>query len=119
MTQYQDEVDGVGRRWPRSLKERVVRLVELKVPKRRIAHETGIPKATIYVWFRKEQKKENDPKFVQLPAAGKSPAIRKSPVARLDLDPVKSSQISIKLPNGIEISGLSYPEVLAFCKEVV
>jgi transposase-like protein len=115
MIQYKKEVDGVGGyRWPKSLKERIAKLIELGVPRRRIANETGFPRATIYAWFRRPRKQEGQSgQFIPMSV------LSKSPVSRLDLDPVKSSHISIKLPNGIEISGLSYREVLAFCKEVV
>lgn len=122
MAQYEDEVAGSGRRWPKSVKERIWRLAELKIPKHRISTETGIPRATVYAWFRqsKKQSSHETPHFVQLPAVR---PIQPSPslVARLDLDgptPAKPHDILVRLPSGIEIQGLNLEEVIRLHREV-
>ena len=122
MSQYRDEVDGTGRRWPKSVRTRVVRLVELGVPKRRISQETKIPKATVYAWFRKSRGKGG---FVQVPATRPCPAARpvslaagKNPVARqTEVTPVAESEIRVSLADGTQVSGLSLAQLIAFCRE--
>jgi transposase-like protein len=52
-TQYVAEV-GRGRRvWPRSIKERIIRLDQLGLPAKIIADRTGVPNETIASWRHK------------------------------------------------------------------
>jgi len=51
--QYGREVSTARRTWPKSVKDRVLALARLGVPRNRIGRECGIPPATVFLWCEK------------------------------------------------------------------
>jgi hypothetical protein len=64
VVQYKAEVSSVRKPWPRSIKERVVRLSKLGIKNQKIGDETGLSMNTIYSWLTRG--KEKAPTFVPL-----------------------------------------------------
>lgn len=67
--QYKREVGGRRKQWPRSIKERVLRLSSAGLKFREIEDRTGISYHTVASWSAPKQK----PKFHQLPVVSKLP----------------------------------------------
>lgn len=63
--QYVAEVGKGRRKWPRSIKERVLKLVDLGLRRRQIAERTGVPYETVCQW--KYQRDHRPDLFHQLP----------------------------------------------------
>ena len=123
--QYSREVTTARRTWPKSVRDRVLALARLGVPRNRIAKECGIPATTVFLWCEKVTGKKR--------RAGSSPAQavprRRRGFWRLamDLPPPNSNStvglgierekpqiqtdsgngFQIVLPGGIEVRGLS------------
>ena len=51
-SQYEQEVPGGRRRWPESIRSRVLALGRLGVAPSKVGDLTGIPRATVFLWFR-------------------------------------------------------------------
>lgn len=49
-SQYAAEVPSKRRTWPKSIKERVLQLLQMEIPCEEIGSRSGIPVATIYSW---------------------------------------------------------------------
>jgi transposase-like protein len=123
--QYSREVTTARRTWPKSVRDRILALARLGVPRNRIARECGIPATTVFLWCEKVTGRKR--------RVGSSPAHPvPSPQARflalslgsdtshsnttvgMGIEPEKSkiqtdsdTGFQIVLPGGIEVRGLS------------
>ncbi len=100
--QYQVEVSGRRKPWPRALKKRVLELTELGVPQIQLIHLTGISYMTILEWRKaagmKVGKKVRKNKFHPLTV---------KPTAMTVVDEPKT--VLPKTVRGCTVSGLSRP----------
>lgn len=127
--QYAREVKTARRTWPESLRLRVLALGRLGVPKQRISKLCGIPAATVFFWCkglpqrRSRSMPASDaapttalaPRFVRLPETDTrklTPTVGMG-VPQQKADPGSAhSNLSLCLPGGIEIRGLSVRQAL-------
>lgn len=99
--QYEQEVPGRRRRWPESIRSRVLALGRLGVTPTKIAGLTDISRATVFLWCRKlprrtraESKCEPNASFIEL---------RKSPTVRQDAgSPTVGQCLSNRISKPIE-----------------
>jgi transposase-like protein len=125
--QYGREVKTARRTWPESLRLRVLALGNLGVPKQRISKLCGIPAATVFFWCKglpqRRSRPTSDvaattalaPRFVRLPEIGTpklTPTVGMG-VSQPKTDPESAhANLSLCLPGGIEIRGLSVSQAL-------
>jgi transposase-like protein len=115
--QYNIEVPGSRRRWPKSVRERVVRLRELKLTIKEIADQTGISAHSIVHWG-------NGRKFSKIAARPEKDLGHFKAVQVIDVpssavpqlaEPQyfaqsgdhKSATVTVTLPHGISLEGAS------------
>jgi transposase-like protein len=112
--QYQQEVPSRRRTWPRSIKDRVFRLIELGMSSEAIAKQTGVPVATIYSW-----------KSVHIKSQGFLP-VKVIPDQTIAVEPkslppkpkrrykprLAAPTITVVTPNGIRFEGLDVSAAL-------
>lgn len=111
--QYEQEVPGGRRRWPESIRSRVLALGRLGVPPSKIAGLTGISRATVFLWCRKlsigRARRSPRSDFVQLPVSPTVEQMSLSPTVRLpgSVTPREENRVSIIAPDGFrfEFSG--------------
>ena len=124
--QYGREVSTARRTWPKSVKDRVLALARLGVPRNRIGRECGIPPATVFLWCEKLTGRKarvgltktapirpalSPTHFLEL---GGSDHATPTPTVGLgmemDIPPMRSESgmgLQILLPGGVEVRGLS------------
>ena len=100
--QWRSEVGSRRRAWPQSIKDRILKLVDLKVPRKQISERTGVPYHTINLWSHKRRK-------ASLSSPGFHSLAVKDEIATVTVKDFKS-EISVKTPKGFEITGLSSTE---------
>jgi hypothetical protein len=113
--QYVDEVGGGRRKWPRSIKERVLKLVDLGLRLRQISEQTGVPYETVCQW--KYQRGQKSEAFHQLPVVATRPraaTITNAGTVTAPANEIMNSEkpISIRTPDGYWIKTWS-PESAA------
>lgn len=109
MAQYQVEVPGKNRHWPRSIQERVVKLLDYRLPLE-ISEQTGISKSTIAYWDRRERgvlKPRRPPAEARF-----LPVTLKSTVESSSTVELKNKTATLSGPNGILIQDAT-PEFVA------
>jgi len=135
IAQYKSEIrHGSGRvAWPESIRNRVISLARLEVPKKQIADLTDIPIATVFLWTRSIPSRgrgrpplypESDlePGFRELPRA--SGALNKIAVVGMNALTEKMAidaptGLVIETPGGFRISGFSSEKSAAtFLREI-
>ena len=105
MKQYENEVSGTGRRWPKSIRVRVVELVTQGVRKSEISKRTKIPIATLHSWFR-GRSPGRKARFVQIPTA------RVTPAAGVSSSLSARSTLAVRFSDGMKVSGLTIDELI-------
>jgi len=115
--QYSREVTTSRRTWPRSVRERVLALARMGVPRSRIAKLCALPSATVFNWCRPVSVKKLRPqsRFLALPV---QPEVSHSSatvgIGNSSSIPTVVTGIQLLLPGGIEVRGLtSVDQVLA------
>jgi len=115
--QYSREVTTSRRTWPRSVRERVLALARMGVPRSRIAKLCALPSATVFNWCRPVSGKKLRPqsRFLALPV---QPEVSHSSatvgIGNSSSIPTVVTGIQLLLPGGIEVRGLtSVDQVLA------
>ena len=111
--QYESEVGRARKAWPKSIRERVSRLVAVGVRYKVIAERSGIYGNTIYSWTTRQ----DEPTTTNLSVAG---AFIELPVAAAKAVPRryrngmhgKSGAVTVKIGERIEVSGLRASEAL-------
>lgn len=111
--QYESEVGRARKAWPKSIRERVSRLVAVGVRYRVIAERSGISGNTIYSWTARqdEASSPNLPvaaSFIELPGAESKPGWGRS---RKGVHG-KSATVTVKIGERIEVSGLRARDAL-------
>lgn len=89
--QWQAEVPGGRKTWPRSIRERVVELYRLGMSAKAVADATGIAYYTVLNWKRR------DPEFKRLKML---PSMS------------QSATVTVTTPKGLTIKGLSFDQLL-------
>jgi hypothetical protein len=113
--QYDREVPGQRRRWPESIRSRVMALGRFGVPAHRIAELTTIPKATVFLWFKALPRRSNCRRQRSIGTFIKvkdSPTVKQdmdSPTVRLDVQAVLTT------PDGFRIEFSGTDRVRALC----
>jgi hypothetical protein len=114
--QYQNEVPSRRRTWPRSIKERVLQLLQLELSCEEINAQTGIPAPTIYSW-----KSRSKPEVAFLPI---QVVPEKAPIAQKAVEPRRRERkkppttIIVIAPNGTRFEGLDLKSALAVAREM-
>jgi hypothetical protein len=129
--QYSREVTTSRRTWPRSVRERVLALARLGVPRARIGKECGIPIATVSLWCKQIPGRKRSvraaPKPLETSGGGRflalagSDTCHSNPTVGIGMEvdapetlPAAATGLHILLPGGIEVRGLtSLDQVLA------
>jgi hypothetical protein len=119
--QYSREVTTSRRTWPKSVRERVLALARLGVPRNRIAKLCALPSTTVFLWCRSVSGKKlrPEPRFLALPA--RSEVSHSNITVGMEWEskagvpiPTVATGLQILLPGGIEVRGLtSVEQVLA------
>jgi transposase-like protein len=117
--QYQSEVPSRRRTWPKSIKERILQLLQSELACEEIGKRTGIPTATIYGW--KAAVKSSAPAFLPVQVvktATKQVAV--APPARARVRRSKRSRsaptLIVVAPNGLRFEGLDVSQALAIAR---
>jgi hypothetical protein len=129
--QYGREVTTARRTWPKSIRDRVLALARLGVPRNRIGRECGVPSATVFLWCKQTPglrrrtgasaelaSNRSQTGFLMLP---ESDTCQSNPTVGIGIAedcpqiPVRADAgLQIILPGGIEVRGLvSVEQVLA------
>lgn len=117
--QYSREVTTSRRTWPKSIRDRVLALARLGVPRARIAALCALPSTTVFLWCRPTRgakgKSSTEPRFLALsggPASSQSNATvgMKSELNCSSPVPTVAMGMHCLLPGGIEVRGLSSVE---------
>ena len=110
--QYEQEVPGRRRRWPESVRCRVLALGRLGVSPTKISELTAISRATIFLWCSKlpgggRRQGPRGPDFVQLPVGPTVGHVSGSPTVGLTSYHREEPRVSLTAPNGFrfEFSG--------------
>ena len=115
--QYSREVSTSRRTWPKSVRERVLALARLGVPRSRIAKLCALPSATVFNWCRPVPRKKPrpEPRFLALPVRSEvSHSNATVGIGDSSTTPTVVTGIQLLLPGGIEVHGLtSVEQVLA------
>lgn len=113
--QYATEVPSRRRTWPRSIRDRVLQLLQLELSCEEVASLTGIPAPTVYSW---KPKVSEEPCFLPVQVvAEKALPVRKEPVKRRERKKATSTIIVIA-PNGTRFEGLDVKSALAVAREM-
>lgn len=116
-SQYQSEVPSRRRTWPRSIRERVLQLLQLEFSCEEVAGLTGIPAPTIYSW--KPRMENPTPGFLPVQVvAKKTLPERKSPPPRRRECKKPAPTIIVIAPNGTRFEGLDLRSALAVAREM-
>jgi hypothetical protein len=124
--QYGREVTTARRTWPKSVRDRVLALARLGVPRSRIGKECGIPAATVFLWCKQISGRTRravaapasreigaQARFLALPESESCPS---NPTVGTgiteDLQVKLDAEIGLRLilPGGIEVRGLTSVE---------
>ena len=115
-SQYDAEVGRARKTWPKSIRERVLRLADLGLRAREIAERTGVSGNTIYSWVASGKARNAcqalidgpSPSFIALPVQGlKSGTGRGHSPTDKDIPTV-----TVKIGNRVEVQGLTVGQVL-------
>lgn len=108
-TQYESEVGRARKAWPKSIRERVVRLSRLGLRYKKIAERSGISANTIYTWMpRQEKHSKGELTLISLPVSVPEPQGRHTKKLRHE----KTPTVTVKIGDQIKITGLRASEVL-------
>jgi len=114
--QYRNEVPSRRRTWPRSIKERVLQLLQLELSADEVASLSGIPAPTIYSW--KARPATDHPAFIPVEIVAKrQPSVRKAEPRRRDRKKPFLTIIIIA-PNGTRFEGLDLKSALEVAREM-
>ena len=111
--QYESEVGRARKAWPKSIRERVSRLVALGVRYKVIAERSGISGNTIYSWTTRQEEPSSPllpapSAFIELPVATAKPVSRRYRKGAHG----KSPTVTVKIGDRVEVSGLRASEAL-------
>jgi hypothetical protein len=113
--QYESEVGRARKAWPKSIRERVLRLAMAGIRYKVIAERSGISGNTIYSWTTRQgedsrAKLPSPSSFIELPVAAANPIQRRYRKGVHE----KSTTVTVKIGDRIEVSGLLVSEALTF-----
>lgn len=108
--QYVAEVGSGRRKWPRSIRERVLRLVDLGLRMKQIAARSGVPYETVCQW--KYQRDHRPDVFHALPVVAASPhkkVITNVGTVTAPANKIVASEtpVAVRTPDGYWIKALS------------
>jgi transposase len=119
--QYQAQVSGAHKQWPKVIKERVQLLVEGGMKLRALAERTGISYHTISSWNYGKDKKPFKEIAVSGPPKMKSNLIKKSTPATVAKKSVTVTDtkkaLTVKTPEGLLLSLSSVEEIILIVNE--
>jgi hypothetical protein len=115
-SQYLNEVPSRRRAWPRSIKERVLQLLQLELSCEDVATLTGIPSPTIYSWKPKSQSVEST--FLPIQVVAEPPSSVRPIEPRKRGRKKGSPTIIVIAPNGTRFEGLDLKSALALGREI-
>lgn len=114
--QYQNEVPSRRRTWPRSIKERVLQLLQLELSCEEVAGLTGIPAPTIYSW--KPRTENPEPGFLPVQVVAEKILPERRPAAPRKRERKRTTPTIIVIaPNGTRFEGLDLKSALAVARE--
>lgn len=115
-SQYEGEVSGARKTWPRSVRTRVMALAKADISTKEIHQLTDIPKATIDLWKRKSKNQTEPVTVMQLtePLGG---SFRELTVRQANGE-VESKQRDwvVTLPGNIQIRGMDVESLIQLCR---
>jgi transposase-like protein len=116
VNQYQAEVPSKRRTWPRSIKERVLQLLQLESCEE-ISRKTGIPSPTIYSWTARLR---SEAKFlpVQVVEEKSNPVVPRTIPRKRERHKKVTPTIIVISPNGIRFEGLDIESSLRIAREM-
>ena len=115
-TQYLAEVPSKRRTWPKSIKERVLQLLQLESCEE-VSRQTGIPAVTIYSWTARIR---SEAKFLPVKVVEEKHepvALRTVPRKRGRYKKVTPTIIVVS-PKGIRFEGLDIESALRIAREI-
>jgi len=116
-SQYRSEVPSRRRAWPRSIKERVLQLLQLELSSEEVSALTGIPAPTIYSWKPEQQRPE--PVFLPIQVVAEKPLPERKPAPPRRRERTKPAPTIIVIaPNGTRFEGLDLRSALAVAREM-
>ena len=121
--QYTQEVPSRRRTWPKSIKDRVLQLLEWEISCESVAKQTGIPAATIYAWKAADRQSRTPypPSQSFMPmkvVTGPTGVPQASTPARVKSEPGRQKRkrsvatIVVITPSGIRFEGLDISSAL-------
>ena len=135
--QYEAQVTGKHKQWPRAIKERVVALAEMDLSLSSIAEQTGISYHTIASWTAKPNRSkfreitvapptkalpapERRTKSLTVTVTGKRPVGRPpTKLARVEKNRnTRNGTVTIKTPGGYLVEGLDSEGLAEFFKRI-
>ena len=117
--QYLKEVPSRRRVWPRSIKGRVVALVNQGLACHELSQTTGVPAATIYSWKAAAPPRDQflPVKVVANRVVAKSVAPKPAIEPRRDRGrPRSTPTIIVVMPNGVRVEGLTVASALELAR---
>ena len=103
--QYQTEVGTAGRKaWPRSIKERVMRLDKMSLGTKRVAELTGVPYETILQW-RYTAKHHGKKQFHALAVVDSKQTATVTVPALQAESVLNNATVTVAAANGLKIEG--------------
>ena len=120
--QYAQEVPSRRRTWPKSIKDRVLQLLQLELSCDSVANQTGIPVATIYSWKMagKPEQVFLPVKVVQshIPQVEPAPALEAKKAAKRRYRRRLATNIIVIAPSGIRFEGLDVSSALQIAERL-
>ena len=126
--QYKLEVSTARHTWPRSIKERVLALYRLGINCHKISGLTQVPEPTVSYWCKPEASKARDQRRRHKERAVKNeqgkflPVISRSQPLTVGspkpLVPGILHPITVSLPGGIKVRGVTLPELIDLLRAV-
>ncbi len=113
-TQYVNEVGSGRRAWPRSIKERMVKLDKLGLPTKSVADRTGIPYCTLLLWRHRGQKASpKTSSFHEVAVKDKLPAISEILAVTVPKFEMPKGGLRLTTPEGFVVDGLDAGGIVA------
>jgi hypothetical protein len=115
INQYQIEVGSKGKPWPKSVKERVFRLIEMGFTLQSISDDTGIPYYSILNWRHRGKEKAKVQQFQELALRGNTETGSVA-VAESSQGYQKSVTVTVTTPGGYRIEAMDVADVIKILK---
>lgn len=118
--QYKVEVPGARKAWPRSIKERVLRLSALGAPMTEIARRSKIPYYTVYNWAKPQKRAKSQGRFRELAIVEKRGISVRPEIPELPLSTSNNfATVTVTMPNGCKVEGVPVKAALAWAERAM